>query len=342
MRILYMSVHSILEFDEIRLFRGLGYTIFPLGTYFGGKASQLFRPDLDFGDEFPHLLAEFERMGGIYNQNNPHTENRIPASFVDLFDVTVVMHEPDILHHHWQNLSRRPVIWRTIGVSITVTESRMKSLRDQGMHIVRYSPIEQACPEYLGHDAIIRFSKRLSDFLPWSGEGRFALTFSNNFAQRFPIEYKLYSAATRDIKAVLGGRGNDETAHAIGLVTYAEQLELLSKASSYFYAAGTFISYTLNFMEAWLSGVPLVTFDCRMLYNKETCRYSEVPSLVTDSQDGFIVGDATGARDILIELANNPDLAHKIGMAGAKKAASLFDEKVNATAWSDLLDRITQ
>ena len=47
-KILYYSGHEILEYDEIRLLRGLGYSVFSLGTIFDQMA-----PAVASGDHHP-------------------------------------------------------------------------------------------------------------------------------------------------------------------------------------------------------------------------------------------------------------------------------------------------
>lgn len=65
MKILYFSVHAILEYDEIRMFQSLGHTVFSLGAYYGGKASQPFRPEIDFDQAaIQEIMDAFQSMGG--------------------------------------------------------------------------------------------------------------------------------------------------------------------------------------------------------------------------------------------------------------------------------------
>jgi hypothetical protein len=337
-RILYFSVHAILEYDEIRLFQSLGYTVFPLGSYFGGKRTQDFRPEIEFGREYYMLLDEFRRLGGIYSPHNACLENYIPEEFVDMFDACIIMHEPSVIAHYWSALSRRPVVWRTIGVDIEGADEKLRPFRDRGLKIVRYCPTESLGTKYLGHDAVIRFAKRRSDFLERRPDETFALTFSNDFAQRYPQEFALFAEATDGKRAFIGGMGNEACPDQLGLVSYERQLSLLSMATCYLYFSGTFIPYTLNFMEAWLAGAPLVALDCRAFYPEERCKFAEIPQLITNGEDGFLVKSVAEARDVLNALFDDEGLAHRIGEAGAAKAMSLFDEEVNGRAWKAFLE----
>ena len=340
MRILYFSVHAILEYDEIRLFQSLGYTVFSLGSYFGGKRTQEFRPEIEFGEEYHMLLEEFHRLGGVYSPYNGYLENHIPEAFVDMFDACVIMHEPSVVSHYWSTFSRRPVVWRTIGVDTEGADEALRPFRDRGLKIVRYCPTESLGKNYLGHDAVIRFAKRRSDFLERCPNEKFALTFSNDFAQRYPEEFAVFANSTSGKRALVGGKGNESYHDQIGLVSYERQLSLLSMATCYYYCSGTFIPYTLNFMEAWLAGAPLVALDCRAFYPEERCKFSEIPQLITNGEDGFLVKSVDEARDVVNALFDDERLAQKIGAAGAAKAASLFDEDVNGLAWKAFLESL--
>jgi len=340
MRILYFSVHAILEYDEIRMFQSQGYTVFPLGAYFGGKRSQGFRPEINFGAEFQMLMDEFTRLGGVYSPYNHYLANIIPDGFIDLFDVCIIMHEPSVISHYWPGLSRRPVVWRTIGVDTEGADQVLRPFRDRGLKVVRYSPTESLGADYLGHDAVIRFSKRRSDFLERCPSEKFALTFSNDFAQRYPEEFNIFLNSTSGKRALVSGKGNESYHDQLGLISYERQLSLLSMTTCYFYCSGTFIPYTLNFMEAWLAGAPLVALDCRAVYPEERCKFAEIPQLVTNGEDGFLVKSVTEAREVLNALFDDDRLAQKIGEAGAAKAATLFDEDVNGLAWKALLEAL--
>ena len=96
MNILYVSVHAILEFDEINLLRSLGYFVFPLGSYFGGEASQQFRPEIDFGPELLEWMDRFTVLGGHYSPHIKKDEYNLPEEFIKMFDCCIVMHNPEL------------------------------------------------------------------------------------------------------------------------------------------------------------------------------------------------------------------------------------------------------
>ena len=339
MKILYVSVHQILEFDEIRMFHDLGYFVFPLGVYFGGKTSEPFRPNIEFPPSLSEHLDIFERLGGKYGYARPATDQIIPREFIELFDVVIVMHDFDFLEHHWPALSAAKVVWRSIGVGVQEYEHRVKPLRDKGCRVVRYSPTEQLAVGYAGHDAIIRFGKH-DPASQWAGGEQQILTFSHYLPQRFPREYEFYAAATANLTTVLCGDGNTGLAGAAGIVDFETQMRLLTHSSIYFYAGGTFIPYTLNFMEAWMIGIPLVATDCRAVYPPEQCVFADVPNLIKSGQNGFLVSTPDQASGLFRDLMADPAMAKEIGDRGAADARAHFSAAVIGPQWRAFLERL--
>lgn len=337
MKILYIAVHQVLEYDEIKIFQGLGHFVFPLGVYFGGTAVEPFRPALQFGAPLAEMLADFHRHGGRYRYGAPADEQVIPREFVEQFDAVIVMHDLDFLERHWAALSATKVVWRSIGVGTEQFEPRVAALRAAGMLIVRYCPTEQSASGYAGHDAIIRFGKADDEVPVWQGGERQVVTFSHLFRQRFPIEYAFYETAVGGLLSRLGGAGNEGVPGSTGIVDFATQQHLLTTSSVYFYAAGSFIPYTLNFMEAWLAGIPLVAVDCNAIYPEAQCKFAEIPSLIRSGTDGFLVRTPDEARKTIVDLMGDDGLARTIGAAGAQAAQRHFSSRVIGPKWQAFL-----
>ena len=220
MNILYTSVHAILEDDEVRLFQGLGHNVFLLGVNNRHKQNQSYRPSLDLNATENHLCDIYEGLGGKYSAASSADEF-LPLDFVGHFSLSIIMHDPMIILNHWHKLYHRPVLWRTIGQGVDHYEIHLKVVRDQNLRIVRYSEMEKDLPDGLGEDAIIRFSKDPKYYKGWSGTGKYILTFSNSYEDRYPIEYAAYEKITQDLPSVLGGSGNGYAPGAIGFVQFS-------------------------------------------------------------------------------------------------------------------------
>jgi hypothetical protein len=340
MNILYVSVHQILEYDEIRILHSLGHSVLPLGTYFRFTPSEYYRPALSFTKKEFDLMNKFDASGCRYAYNAPVTDHLLTAEFVDQFDAIIVMHSTDFIKQHWDVISRRPVIWRTIGVDIEAAEERIAPFRSLGCRIVRYSPVEQLATHYAGHDAVIRFGKSPDDFLPWTGEEPQVVLFSHLIKARFPVEYESVVKTLEGFPHKIGGDGNEDVPSSIGLVSFDEQIHLLKSSRVYLYGVGTYITYTLNFIEAWMSGIPVIVLDGRSAHPPETFRFAEVLSLVEHGRNGFLASSVNEARQFISALLADRQVAHAIGQEGHIAACSLFGAPTIAALWNEFLSTL--
>ncbi len=336
MKILYASVHSVLEYDEIRLFKSLGHDVFPLGANYGLKRFEPLREEIVFNETEHDLHAQFLAMGGSFQYSaDPSRLTELPEAFVALFDVVVVMHSLPFIERFWPILHGRPVIWRTIGQGIEGLEPQAAVLKAKGMHIVRYSPVERLSPHYCGETALIRFGKDPAEFGPWTGGEPVVLNFTNTIRQRFPEEAANYRASVEGLESRLGGIGNDDEPDWIGLVSPEEQTDRFNRSRAYYYGSGRTIPYTLNLIEAMLTGIPVVCFD-----QQPRSPYFEVPNLL-EGGAGLIVGDVENARSTLSWLLDDHQAAADQGRRGRERAIKLFGHDSIAPAWDRVFRQVT-
>jgi len=336
MRLIYLSVHEPLEYDEVTLLRSLGHTVFPLGFNFGDHAGMGgLRPPIDLGPDFPKLREAFDRLGCRFDVRDAVGSLHLTPEFVARFDASVIMFAWPVIDRLWSVLKLRPIILRTIGQGLDVFEPAHRRLRAEGVRIVRYAAVEEATPGYAGADALIRFTKDPDYFAPWTGERPFVLSFASSFAQRFPAEFGLWQRATAALPTLLGGRGNGTVPPALGGIEAAEQLRLLRECRAYFYCSGLEIPYTLNFMEAWMAGIPAVVMHPSALGIGE--QYWEIGRLITPGVDALLVRDAAQAEAALRSLLQDHALAARIGAAGRASAIRLFGRPNIGPQWQHLL-----
>ncbi len=336
MKILYISVHQILEDDEIRLLQKLGHVICCLGANGINGSVESFRPPINFSLRESELFELFRNLGGKYTYGGDPASFVIPRDFVEHFDLTIVMHDYRIFKHHWSSLSVRTVVWRTIGQNIDASESHIEPFRVMGLKIVRYSPFERLASNYVGHDAVIRFYKSESIYKDWTGENSNVLSFSHLYRQRYPKDAIDFDKIVKGLPTVLGGAGNDDLIGSVGVLTWDAQIELLRTSRLYLYAHGIEIPYTLNFIEAWMTGIPMVCYAPQ----ERAGRFFEVDSLISDKIDGFICRSTDEATKILNSLRSDLGLAAEIGKAGRSKALELFSEKNARRSWSEFLQSV--
>ncbi|WP_156677780.1 glycosyltransferase [Sphingomonas profundi] len=331
MKILYVSVHSVLEDDEIRMFKRLGHDVFPLGVNFGFQAVEPFRDPIPFNEGEHALLDRFHALGGRFRYGAPYAaETIVPAAFVELFDIVVVMHDLEMILRHWPALSVRPVVWRTIGQNIEGLEETASRLMGQGLNIVRYSPVERRAPGYCGETALIRFAKHEDDYGPWLGHSDHVLTFANLFRQRYPAEAEAYGQIVAGLPTMLGGVGNEGMDGAVGLLTPEQQKIHYDACRGYLYCSGREVPYTLNFMEALMTGMPVIACDFA-----PRGAYYEVPELLADGA-GIVATNVAEARDAIVRLLEDRDFADETSRLGRARAVALFGQAHVSRQWDDL------
>ena len=102
MRIHYMSVHEVLEYDEVTMLTELGHEVFSNGAYLNPEGHPgLRRPEIQGGKHWPEL----EKLARIH----PRTE--LPEELIEPFDAIIVMHQPELIIHNWKRMKHKKVIW---------------------------------------------------------------------------------------------------------------------------------------------------------------------------------------------------------------------------------------
>lgn len=335
MNIMYVSVHAILEDDEVRLLKSLGHNVFCLGINNKNGIIQSFREKIDFNPGERALFDHFECHGGSFDIATPW-KSIIPKETLDLIDVVIVMHDFEFIAAQWDVISSKPVVWRTIGQAMETADDYLRKYRKEGLHVVGYSAKEDLIHATIGRDEQIRFYKDERIYSNWEGSRDVIATFSNDYAGRYPELYGDYLKIVADTPAVLGGWKNEDAPQSIGLISPEEQIQTYRQAKGYLYASGPEIPYTLNFIEAWMTGVPTV------IYMPERIRgtYFEIDELVEDGVTGFVCRDIRTAQERLSSIRRDKDLANRLSEAGRSAAIKLFGKDNISKKWSNFLDKI--
>jgi glycosyltransferase involved in cell wall biosynthesis len=139
---------------------------------------------------------------------------------------------------------------------------------------------------------------------------------------------------------MLYGGGNESLTFAGGMLSLDEQKKVLRTARAYFNANTHPASYTLSFIEAWMTGIPVVSVG-PMLGNPRNAEYTqetfEVPDLITDGVNGYCSDDPQRLRTVLQDLLNDEALARSIGAAGRGRAIELFGIESVRDQWRQFL-----
>ena len=349
-RILYLSCHSILEYDEVKLFHDMGHQVFSPGAYVepANPGNPFLRPgiaDLKYDED---VLAQFHKIGGEHPGEDG--KDYLTKEFVDNFDVVICMHMPRWITKNWEAMKHKPVIWRTIGQSISSTEAELAPYRRAGLKIVRYSPMEDNIPGFIGSDALIRFYKDPCEYSGWNGKEARVITFAQHMQRRASAcNYNLFEEATRPFPRLLCGPGS-ETDEATGEprrwgtgeVPYTRLKEEMRNNRAYFYTGTHPASYTLNFIEAWMTGIPIVAIGS----DKGNAHYFlnhnlyEIPQLIQHEYSGFISNNVNHLQFYVDQLLQNPELAQLISANGRAAAIRLFGRDQAVQGWDAMLRKL--
>lgn len=340
MKILYLSCHSVLEFDEVSLFHQMGHEIFSPGAYVepanpGDTSLRSGIPGLVYD---PDILEQYGKIGAKYPGQD--AKNFLTKEFVDNFDAVIVMHIPRWIINNWSSIKHKRVIWRTIGQSISGVEQQLSLFRRHGLQIVRYSPKESNIPGYIGSDAMIRFYKDPEDYKNWNGNTKRVISFAQEMqARKQACSFDFFEEVTRPFERRLFGSGSDSLSWGAGKVPFAQLQEEMQNNCVYFYTGTHPASYTLNFMESWMTGIPVVALghghgNANYFHNHDLY---EVDSLITNGVNGFVSDSVPEIQEIITKLFTDQAYAKSIGDAGRQKAIEIFGRDTIKQQWESFL-----
>lgn len=333
MKILYISCHQVLEYDEIKLLHDLGHEVFSTGTY----AYPLFRPGM-IRPGIPQLThyPELERLASTIVSSG----YAIPQELIDWADTIIFMHLPEALEKNWSKMSGKRVVFRSIGQMLAHQERLIATLREQGLQVVRYSPQEKQIPDYAGADATIRFYKDPQEYYGYTGERAEVINFSQSIIQRRnECHYAEIMELMRGFPGKIYGTGNENINPQMngGEVDYPTFCATLRTSRAFIYTGTWPAPYTLSFIEAMMTGIPIVALGKQHAELDRGIHFYEVPSIIQDGVNGFVSDDLSQLRVKIGQLLADVDYAKKIGQAGRKRAIELFGYATILEQWRAFL-----
>jgi len=334
MKLLYLSCHSIAEYDEVKLFKEMGIDVFSHGAYTD--------PNVCGDDKRPPIGGK--RDDELIELAKKNDKENMSREFLNKFDVIFSHWMPRWIAQNWDNMKDKKVILRTNGQSSPDDENWMKPYKKQGLKIVRYSPKEKGIPGYIGEDAIIRFYKDPKDWGNWNGHKKRVITIGQSMIKRDKFcNYNIFQQATAGVERALYGPENEEAGNIWkGCVSYNKLREALRDARCYFYTGTHPACYTLNFMEAWMTGTPIVALgpeygNQKFLINQKSY---EIHHLITHGKDGFVSDDIGELHHYVKQLLDDKKLAERISKAGRKSAVKVFGKDTIKKQWEDFLSKL--
>lgn len=338
MRILYNSVHSILEADELTLLTELGHDVFSLGAYSnGGKGHYLLpRPAIEGMTHYP----EWEEIG------RTHPRTNLPQEFFEHFDVIINMHQPEFLNENWEKMKHKKVIWRTIGQSTPHVENIIRHMRYDGLKIIRMSPMEENITGYVGSDALIRFFKDPDEWKDWTGQEKRAINMTQSIkGRRLHCHYDAILGMLNGFPYLIYGSGNDDLGASNGGDLPYTLMQGALRDNRCFVYGGTWPSpVTLSFIEAWMSGIPVICIGQHLAEDivpePDRINYYEPPHIISNGINGFISDNINELREYVHQLLEDPQLAKKIGDEGRRSAIKLYGKEEIKNQWKTFLESL--
>jgi glycosyltransferase involved in cell wall biosynthesis len=330
-KIHYISDHAILEYDEVQLLTDLGHEVFSNGAYIDPKGHiTLPRPPIKGGKFFPEY-AELSRRF-------PRT--KLPKELIDPFDVIVVMHGPRVISENWDNIKHKNVVWRTIGQSVNGIEELLRVPRDEGLKIIRYSPKERNLSSYIGEDSLIRFCKDEDEYCGWSGETDDVVTFAQSLKGRRDFcHYDEIFAVIEKFDGKIYGPGNEDIGkYNGGSIPYEDQISVMQKSKVMVYGGTWPASYTLSFMEAMMTGLPIVAISKQLAHIQkfEHFDFYEVDEILANI-DGAVCDSIEQMVDRTEAFINDNEYANSISKKQRELAIQLFGKSTIKNQWDEFL-----
>lgn len=324
--ILYMPCHSVLEYDELRIFEQIGVQYFSFGSYIN--------PQQPVDPIRPALTQKQIITDGIPPQDN------LTPEFLNHFSHIIIMHRFDWLKRNWTKLKGRNVYYRSIGQSAPHIEQELSLMRTEGLQIIRYSTEERHIPNYAGEDAVIYFFKDENEYTGYTGEIAEVYTMAQDFKHRAEhVNYNSFITATQGLPRKVYGLKNEELGKlAGGYMTYDKLKELHRTRRVFFYAGTQPAQYTLTLIEAMMTGTPIVAIGPKLATSLGIAGGYEIPNIIINEVSGYYSDDIPYLKAKIEELLNDKELAKRIGQKGRKSALLTFSMQRSINEWRELLN----
>lgn len=343
MNILYCSLHDILEYNELRLLTDLGHDVFSVGSSYsqphdGGNGK---RPPLK-NMKFHEDLIKFSQ----------DKENLAPE-LIDWADVIILMHidAKRSWLKNWDRMKKKKVIYRSIGQCSPGIETFLRTYRDEGLKIVRYSPNEKNIEGFAGEDAMIRFHQYVDEWPEWRGRRPRVMACVQSFKTRDMgftrdwVGYRLWkkSVVVPGIERIVYGIGNHNMEEWAG----EQDFEGLKKAFSEEGCAFVFgthpAPYTLSIQEMACVGMPMaVAGEGVRWLNGADPNWSrnqwEVPEMFKGAC--LVAENIEEMTSNIKRLIADHAFAYDLGQKAKQKARELFDVSVIRPQWESFLNSI--
>ncbi len=334
MRLLYVSCHQVLEYDEVKLFTELGIDVFSTGSY----ACPWYRPGMIRpGIEGLTHYPEMERMASTFISSG----YSMPQELIDWADTIMFMHMPEALEKNWAKMKGKRVIFRSIGQCVSHQENILRELMAQGLEVVRYSPMEVNIPNYCGQTDLIRFYKDPEEYKDYTGKNDVIINFTQSIIQRRNFtHYDEVMRVMRGLPSKIYGVDNQNLGeYDGGQLSFEEMKQTMRDSRAYLYSGTWPAPYTLSFIEAMMTGIPILATGRAIAESTVSGSFDfyEIPHIIENRVTGFVSDNIDELRSAANSLLSDEQGAKAMGERSRKTAIELFGRENIAKQWRALL-----
>lgn len=331
MNLLYVSCHSILEYDELKLFHGMGINVFSHGRYIDPMDAE--------GDDKRPLLPELPFYPELFKLGKACAKESLDPGLIEWADTIVFMGKADLIPPNWKAMEGKRVIWRAIGQNTPALERLLSTLK--GLVKVRYSPTEAQIPDYAGSDALCRFYKDEDEFGGWTGTDKVIISIGQMVKHRNNYcGLTWFEQATEGLpRSMIGPHNEDIDTMPTAELSY-ELLKCALRNARVFFYTGTYPApYTLGFVEAWITGIPVVAIGqgLRDRHFRHEPGLWEIPGLIENGGSGYWSDEIRSLRKICAYLLDDKAMAQEMGDRGRAAAIPLFGKQAAIDSWTPVL-----
>lgn len=339
-KLLYISCHESLEYEELSIFNKLGFDVFPIGHYTDQDnpiKSTLGKLPFRMNEEWLPIFKkyhDYDKMkSNILNMEcggrNPYMF-RVKREFAELFDVIVVGYYEENITLNWEAFKGKPIVLRTISqYPLHVTP-----YRDQ-IKIVSLAENEE-CLLNRKPDYIIRQCVDTEFYKGWNPTTNFVLTVNKWLRKRGETScWNAYQTISNNFNSIVCGFGNEDVFGALSDLSQEEIQQLRQKSRVYLSMCSKPGCVTYSFIEALSTGIPVVSVGPGLGSWHPNFKTFNVDKFIINGKNGFYSDNPTELVYYIKELMNNPSLAKQIGNEGRKTAIAYFSQEKCLEDWKN-------
>lgn len=332
LKLLYISCHPTLEYNELLVFHRLGFDVRSIGIYTDPRNPI----DPQFNPPLFELTQDIEFIQQAKDLYSKWPNILIPIHIVEQFDIVVLVHTYEILERNFENIKNKLIIRRTIGQGGAGYEFNFSKYKNN-LKTVRVSKKERGYKHYCGEDAIILGPLDTNLFNgEWKGNIEKVLTVKNRFS-KYPqySKYETWKQIIKEFNYTLIGRENINIPGAISDLPYLSLVEFYRTHRVCLCMPSIPAPITYGFAEALLMGTPVVTIGQGL--GELTSQHHE---MIEQGVTGFYSDNITELQHYISQLLTDYTLAKKISMECSSRAKTIFSIDSIMIQWKTFFNTI--